>query len=339
MKRCRRSAIVVAGLFIAVGCDGKGASSGAGGAAGQATTGGVGGSGGGAGGNASGGASGGGGTVADASVLPSGDGSLGCGVTGAATGVLSAQTITVGDRERTYVLSVPKTYSDGTPLPLVFAWHGMGGTGTMARQYFGIESASNNGAIFVYPDGLPTGGGDGGTGWDLSTTGIDFAFFDALLAKLSASYCIDRNRVFSAGHSFGAMITNYLGCYRGDVLRAIAPVAGMPPSAFGRGTVTCVGQVGAIIIHGENDTTVDYTTGGIASRDFWAKANGCATSPEPIAITPSACVEYQGCQPDLPLVWCVHTQGHNWPTTRNCGDGGICFDGGAAVWAFFARFQ
>jgi len=215
----------------------------------------------------------------------------------------------------------------------------MGGTGTMSRQYFGIESASNNGAIFVYPDGLPSGGGDGGTGWDLSATGIDIAFFDALLAYVSDNYCIDRKRIFSSGHSFGAMFTNYLGCYRGDVLRAIAPVAGMPPSSFGRGNTSCVGDVGAIIIHGENDTTVDYTTGGIASRDYWGDRNGCSMSTDPVAITPSACVEYQGCQPDLPLVWCVHTQGHNWPTTRNCGDGGICFDGGAAIWEFFAQFE
>jgi hypothetical protein len=52
-------------------------------------------------------------------------------------------------------------------------------------------------------------------------------------------------------------------------------------------------------------------------------------------------VEYQDCQPDLPVAWCVHTQGHNWPTANGtgCSDGGVCFDGGAAITAFFTRFQ
>jgi hypothetical protein len=52
--------------------------------------------------------------------------------------------------------------------------------GGIPGGYFGIESASAGGAIFVYPDGLPVG--DGGTGWDLASSGIDMALFDALVA-------------------------------------------------------------------------------------------------------------------------------------------------------------
>jgi poly(3-hydroxybutyrate) depolymerase len=183
--------------------------------------------------------------------------------------------------------------------------------------------------------------GDGGTGWDLTATGIDVAFFDALLTTISNNYCIDRNRVFATGHSYGAMFTNALGCFRGDVLRAIAPVAGMPPSAYGRGSVTCAGNVGAWIAHGQNDPTVNYTTGGIATRDFWIGKNGCSTTTAPVAVNPAGCVEYQGCQSDLPVVWCVHDEGHNWPTANatGCSDGGACFDAGPGIVAFFARFK
>jgi poly(3-hydroxybutyrate) depolymerase len=216
-------------------------------------------------------------------------------------------------------------------LPLVFGWHGHGATGALARQQFSIEPAAAGGAIFVYPDGLGTAGN---TNWDFSATGPDVEFFDTLVDHLTSTYCVDRARIFSTGLSAGAYFTNALGCFRGDVLRAIAPVAGGPPS-----TSNCVGNVGAWIAHASNDPTVDFTTGGIATRDFWIAKNGCSTTLAPVAVSPADCVEYQGCKPDLPVVWCVHTEGHSWPSMANCLDGGVCFDAGPAVWAFFARFK
>ena len=52
----------------------------------------------------------------------------------------------------------------------------------------------------------------------------------------------------------------------------------------------------------------------------------------PVATTTTGCVEYQGCQPDLPVVWCVHDEAHNWPTaTRGCPDAGVCFDADPAI--------
>jgi polyhydroxybutyrate depolymerase len=353
------SALVATFIISFAACTSQSGSSGSGGAVGLSGTGGSGtggivstggtavGSGGqpgtggevGTGGSVSGGAPGTGGATGDASVASTGDGSMGCGISGAPTGNLSAQSITVGDKTRTYALTVPKNYSPDAPLPLIFAWHGMGGSGSVARSYFHLDSAVANQAIVVYPDGLPVN--DGGTGWDLTSTGIDVAFFDALLAYMSNTYCIDRNRVFTTGHSFGGFFTNILGCYRGDVLRATAPVAGMPPNTFGRATVTCAGNVAALIIHGDNDPTVDYTQGGIGGRDFWVGQNGCSTSVDPVPITPSACLESQSCQPDLPVVFCTHTEGHNWPTANGagCSDGGICFDAGSIIWTFFSRFQ
>jgi poly(3-hydroxybutyrate) depolymerase len=238
-------------------------------------------------------------------------------VTGSATDVQNL-TIPIAGQDRGYVLFVPKTYSPSTAFPLIFAWHGLGGTGTMARQYFGIERATSNQAIIVYPSGLPNS--DGQAGWTLTQDGIDVQFFDTLLSDVSAKYCIDSHRVYSTGHSFGALMTNALGCYRGNVLRAIAPVAGMPPF----GNPTCKGPVAAWIAHGENDATVDFTSGGIASRDFWIKLDGCSASTNPVAVEPSPCVAYQGCSDGHAVHWCVHQDNHNWPSFA-----------GAGIWAFF----
>jgi len=272
----------------------------------------------------------------DAAEYASLDGPTGCGLAGAPTGVLGNQTITVGSRARTYLLSVPRNYDGSTPLPLVFGWHGSGGTGNWARQQFAIEPAAAGGAIFVYPDGL---GAAGYTDWDRAATGLDVDLFDTLVDYLTSTYCVDRARIFSTGLSAGAYFTNDLGCFRGGVLRAIAPVAGGPPSSSDSSPVTCTGNVGAWIAHASNDNLVDFTTGGIATRDFWIARNGCSTTLAPVTVSPAECVEYQGCRPDLPVVWCVHSEGHSWPSMANCLDGGVCFDAGPAVWAFFARFK
>jgi poly(3-hydroxybutyrate) depolymerase len=319
MRVCRVFAFAGTTAFVLViaGCDHAPSSSGAGGASGSLSAGGA---------TGSGGATGGDSAVVDASL----DGATGCGLAGALTGVLSNQTITVGGQARTYVLSVPRNYDPSTPLALVFGWHGHGGNGNGARQSDAIEPSAAGGSIFVYPDGL---GAAGSTDWDYSATGRDVELFDTLVDYLTSTYCVDRARIFSTGGSAGAYFTNALGCFRGDVLRAIAPVAGglVNPS-------NCVGNVGAWVAHASNDPLVDFTTGGIATRDFWIARNGCSTTLAPVDVSPADCVEYQGCLPDLPVVWCVHTEGHTWPSMANCSDGGVCFDAGPAIWAFFARF-
>lgn len=248
---------------------------------------------------------------------------MGCGKAGVTTGVQNKQ-ITVGAEARTYVLYIPTGYSADTPMPLLFAWHGLGGSGSLARQYFRIEQAAANKAVIVYPDALPLANQGNQTGWNLSATGNDVAFFDAMLKEVTSSLCVDSNRIFSAGHSFGAMMTNALGCYRGDVLRAIAPVAGSPPNT--RGGSSCAGEVAVWLAHGENDTTVNYMTSGIPSRDFWLMRNGCMMTSQ--ATTPAPCVAYDGCRDELPVHWCVHQNAHDWPSFA-----------GAGIWAFFSSFN
>lgn len=256
-------------------------------------------------------------------------GSAGCGKAAATTGVLTGQTITVAGKSRTYVLSIPGDYTGATPLALVLAWHGANLNGTLAQKLFNLESKSNGAAIFVYPDGLAPGG------WDLSSGSGDFQFFLALVNSIPSSYCIDQKRIFATGHSSGAMLVNDLGCYYGGMLRAIAPASGMPPSVQGR--TGCTDKVAAMVMHGQNDSTFSQ---GQATRDFWIKQNGCNSQTETWSPEP-ACIEYGGCQSDLPVVWCVHDGGHAWPSLSfGCdADGGICFDGGSAIWAFFSSFR
>jgi polyhydroxybutyrate depolymerase len=239
-----------------------------------------------------------------------------CGMAGAATGV-QRKNLTVDGKPRSYLLSVPATYRAGAPLPLVFAWHGLGGSAMYFRAAHGIEAPAQGAAIFVYPDGLPQPGFGNGNGWDLRPEG-DVRFFDALLAEVSGAYCVDKGRVFSMGHSFGGYMTNTLGCLRGAALRGIAPVAGGLP-----GLMCGTKPLPAWLTHGNNDPVVMFAEGEKA-RDHWRTVAGCGQTTQP--VEPAGCVAYDGCA--APVQWCVHQRMHSWPPFAS-----------SAIWKFFEALK
>jgi len=223
-------------------------------------------------------------------------------------------TLDIGGQPRTFVLALPGGYDPNRAYPLIFAWHGLGGDGQLAQAYFGIGQQVGADAIIVYPDALPLPDYGGETGWVLAPTGYDFDFFDALYDHLVDNLCINASRVFSMGHSFGGYMTNSLGCYRGAVLHAIAPVAGGPPY-YG----SCDGTIAAWLTHGTADDVV-LLSEGEAARDTWLAANGCEVTTT--ATTPDPCLAYVGCSREVH--WCPHPGGHEWPALA-----------APAIWAFF----
>jgi poly(3-hydroxybutyrate) depolymerase len=222
--------------------------------------------------------------------------SLGCGVAGAIAG-LQTKTTKVGSTERTYQLVVPAAYDPSKALPLVFVFHGLGGDAKQIRYYLDMEDEAAGQALFVYPEGVAQPSQGGLTAWALE----DVNFFDAMLNDVSASLCVDRKRVFAAGHSFGAYMSNLVGCERGDVVRGIAPVSG------GIVAGACKGPVAVWLAHGDKDATVKQSE-SITARDHWLKVNGCEATSKP--ASPGACVSYDGCSPGHPVTWCSFPGGH-----------------------------
>jgi polyhydroxybutyrate depolymerase len=224
----------------------------------------------------------------------------------------------VDGRSRSYTVVAATGAGAGKAVPLVFAWHGLGGSGGLARRYFGLEAAVAGAAVVVYPDALALPSFGNRTGWDLRPDSADLRFFDAMLVEVGKSECVDLARVFSAGHSFGGYMSNTLGCLRASVLRGIAPVAG------GLAGGSCMATpLAAWIAHAPNDGTVPFAQGE-AARAQWTQASGCAATTQPAEPTP--CVSHEGCRPGAPVVWCEHMQNHAWPPFA-----------GAAIWQFFSR--
>ena len=290
---------VAAATTTAVSAGGQGGSGGTSAASG--TTGGAG-SGGTAGAAGSGGFTGGAGGTGGSS--PS---SSGCGVP-AETGTFQ-EAITAFGLERSYYLSVPDSYDPNLPQRLIFGYHGSNYTGERMRQYLDLEEPPLvEGSVFVYPDGIGLENQPDHIAWELASDGRDLAFFDELFANLKSRFCIDESRVFVNGQSYGGLMTNAVGCYRGEVLRAIAVVAGSGPRSD-----ECPGDVAVWLTHGMDDDSVDFSSGE-ASRDFWAAENGCTDMT--MTGDPAQCQNYAGCDEGFPVIWCPHVDdgGHQHPS-------------------------
>ena len=124
------------------------------------------------------------------------------------------------NRERTYLLHAPATYVPTTPYSLVFVFHGAGGSSrnSFSAGFQDVEGASEN-AVFIFPEGIKYQ--NTVVGWDDAGDGYDLPFFDRMLNEIEASYCIDTERVFAAGFSWGGDFVIALACHRGDKLRAV----------------------------------------------------------------------------------------------------------------------
>ena len=128
------------------------------------------------------------------------------------------------------VFAATRPTKDGSPV--VFAFHGHGGTMRHAAATFAYQKHWPE-AVVVYMQGLNTPGQltdpEGKKpGWQriVGDQGDrDLKFFDAVLATLKQDYKIDERRIYCTGHSNGGGFTYLLWAARPDVFAAVAPSA------------------------------------------------------------------------------------------------------------------
>ena len=143
---------------------------------------------------------------------------------------LKQMTWEVGGVKREALVYVPP--DPGASPPIIFAFHGHGGTQEFAARKFDYHDLWPE-AICVYPQGLLTATGkidpEGKMpGWQKSVGDQgdrDLAFFDAMLKTMKADYHIDEHRIYASGHSNGGFFTYVLWAARGDELAAVAPIS------------------------------------------------------------------------------------------------------------------
>jgi polyhydroxybutyrate depolymerase len=201
------------------------------------------------------------------------------------------RTIKVGQLERNYILRVPKNYDNATNLPLVFVLHGWSSSAREAEVNTGFAGkADKEGFILVLPDGTPAIGDL--KGWNSGALDLgspkanDVKLIGDLIEQLERDYYVDRQRVYVAGHSNGAMMAYDVGAQLGDKIAAIAVVSGTV-GGVGTHVPDPKSPVSAIIFHGKQDETVPYDANSHAlitstpapeSAKWWADKIGCRNS-------------------------------------------------------------
>lgn len=210
---------------------------------------------------------------------------------------------------REALIHVPAKVPDGGA-PLVFAFHGHGGSMAQASRSFPIHEKWPE-AIVVYPQGLPTAGqltdpkGER-AGWQgrAGTEGDrDLRFFDIMLADLRQRHAIDPRRIYSTGHSNGGGFTYLLGAERGEVFAALAPSS----SLLGRGFQKFKPKP-VLHVASPQDELVKFAWQQ-RMLDYVLKLNGCAAfKPEAMGYT-----SYPSKSGNDVAVY-LHAGGHKYPS-------------------------
>jgi len=139
---------------------------------------------------------------------------------------------TVDGVPREALVFPPSATAAAAKAPLVFAFHGHGGTMRTAAGAMAIQTAWPE-ALVVYMQGLPTVSPNDQQGrypgWQhqVGESGDrDLKFFDAALASLRERFPVDDHRVYSTGFSNGGSFSYILWGTRGSVFAAFASCAG-----------------------------------------------------------------------------------------------------------------
>jgi len=270
---------------------------------------------GGAAGRAAGGAAGTGGTAGASGANTAG--ASGGGTGGASPGEPSAgcgkggkpSNVTTSD----HIYTFPASYDGTTPIPLFIGFHAAG------NPIDQIQKLTNGSALdtnYVRAFGKSTG-----NEW-VYNTDINkvYGWYDDIMAN----YCIDKSRVFAAGHSSGAqMIVQILTKSDATMhmgFKAVAPVA-----ASNYGAITA--PVPVMYIQGKMDNVRNSDGADVVAR--FTSVNKCGSTS--MAYTGAAscmsngtnvnpgCISYDGCME--PTIWCSH----NDPEYSNTNHGWPCF--------------
>jgi predicted esterase len=129
---------------------------------------------------------------------------------------------TVAGQDRSFWLMLPPASFTG-PRPLFVAWNGTGETGQSFSSRAKLEAFTARGFIVLAPDDVGNG-----TVWpvwdamhapgdDVPDENPDLLLFDSLVVCAAGHMSIDKNRIYTGGHSAGGIMANYMLRHRSEL--------------------------------------------------------------------------------------------------------------------------
>lgn len=227
---------------------------------------------------------------------------------GAPQGVVPYQIVVQG-QERTGLLHVPPASQQ--PAPVIFVFHGHGGSASMVASSFGLHSLWPQ-ALVIYLQGLNTPSQldpqGRKPGWQTRAGDLgdrDLHLFDAVLADLRQKHPVDMRHVYATGHSNGGFFTYLLWQKRSRSLAAVAPSG----ATTGRiGPVTLPPKP-AMHLAGTQDPIVKFSA-QLQTMEMVKRSNHCAPAGQPWA---QDCTIYPSSS-GAPFVTCIYSGGHTFPS-------------------------
>lgn len=250
----------------------------------------------------------------------------------------SERNVKVNDLERSYLLHIPPGLDSANPVPVVFAFHDIGGVPITMQLLTGFDDIANQaGFIVVYPEGFGESWNAGQCCGDAAAKNMDEpAFIREMLSDLGTIVAIDTKRIYAAGFANGAGFVYRLACEMSDTFAAVAPVTG----ALWSEPCQPEQPISIIHVHGRNDSKILYDGGGFIEDSppieqviaTWVQLNDC-TSPAQVekllndSLTHTA---YSSCNSDTAVeLYTLEIGGHAWPSK-------YVWDASQIIWDFFA---
>jgi polyhydroxybutyrate depolymerase len=248
-----------------------------------------------------------------------------------------------GGLTREYILYVPSSYNGSTQVPLLFNFHGFGGTSSAHMTTADMRTLSESQIfLLVYPQGSSMSGyshwNAAQLGGDNKSSADDVGFVEAMITSISSSYQVNSNRIYACGYSNGGMMSYFLGKSISDKIAAIGSVSG----TMLEGNPDPSNPVPMINIHGTSDSVVPY----LGNSDYpaisivltyWANHNGANLTPVTTSLTSgSTSVEKSVYSDSGGTGWVEHYKvnagGHDWFNLDLSGS-----DTNQLIWNFFSQ--
>lgn len=176
---------------------------------------------------------------------------------------LNSKTMHYEDMEREYIVQLPVNFNINKSYPVVFVYHGFGGVKEFGSWLIGSLIDTEE-IIGIYPQGVEN---SWNTGWEgIPSNADDIGFTLELLKWIKNEINVDKNRVYAAGYSNGAVFTHKLA-RETDVFAAAAPIAG---SLWQGQTIEAeASKISIIQVHGSEDKKVPYYGGKSSAMDLY----------------------------------------------------------------------
>ena len=238
-----------------------------------------------------------------------------------------------GYTHRKYCTTIPKNYDPAHAYPVVFYGPGCGATACEGDGFSGrtdiflvqgiAQSGTDLGGNIVPKNGSP---GCFQAGKESNVDSPEAQYFDQVMDQVESKYCTDRGKIFAAGTSSGAWLSNFLACARGNRVRGAAADSG----GLQFNHPTCTGGAAVMEFPGDSASSTDQEgnqIGAAVARDLFIKVNGCSMTATSMKFGADTCDFYGNCS--SPVVWC------NVGGAHQSGQGHLSPTG----WAFWSTLQ